>query len=98
MEEAVSTCEDELNRTIPGIDASKDDARSIAQSISDDNLFIETKPAFGKDMVTGFIKLNGATIAVVANQVSESKGLISPDGAEKAAEFVSFADSKLFTP
>ena len=93
MEDAVSVCEDDLNRTIPGIDASKDDARSIAQSISDDNLFIETKPAFGKDMVTGFIKLGGATVAVVANQVSESKGLITPDGAEKAAEFVSFADS-----
>ena len=44
-------------------------------------------------MVTGFIKLNGATVAVVANQVSESKGLISPEGANKAAEFVSFADS-----
>ena len=93
MDEAVSECLDDLNRTIPGIDASKDDARAVANAISDDNEFIEVKAEYGKDMVTGFIKLNGATVAVVANQVSESKGLISPEGANKAAEFVSFADS-----
>ena len=93
MDEAVSECLDDLNRTIPGIDASKDDARAVANAISDDNEFIEVKAEYGKDMVTGFIKLNGATVAVVANQVNESKGLISPEGANKAAEFVSFADS-----
>ncbi|MCR5543775.1 MAG: carboxyl transferase [Eubacterium sp.] len=93
MDEAVSECLDDLNRTIPGIDASKDDARAVANAISDDNEFIEVKAEYGRDMVTGFIKLNGATVAVVANQVSESKGLISPEGANKAAEFVSFADS-----
>ncbi|SNU05582.1 Acetyl-CoA carboxylase, carboxyltransferase component [Lachnospiraceae bacterium] len=93
MDEAVAACEDDLNRTIPGIDASKDDARKIATDISDDCIFVETKADFGKDIVTGFIKLNGATVAVIANQVSESKGLISSDGASKAASFVSFADS-----
>ena len=93
MDEAVAICEDELNRTIPGIDASKDDARKVAIDISDDNVFLETKADFGKDIVTGFIRLNGATVAVVANQVEESKGLISPDGADKAADFVQFADS-----
>ena len=93
MDEAVSTCEDDLNRTIPGIDASKDDARKVATDISDDCVFVETKADFGKDIVTGFIKLNGATIAVVANQANENNGLISSDGASKAASFVSFADS-----
>lgn len=93
MDEAVDTCEDELNRTIPGIEASKDDARAIATSISDDNIFVETKADFGKDIVTGFIKLNGATIAVVGNQANVSNGLISADGATKAVSFVRFADS-----
>ena len=93
MEDAVSLCEDDLNRTTPGIEASKDDAKAVLNSISDDNLFIETKADYGKDIVTGFIKLNGATIAAVANQVNESKGLISTEGADKAASFISFADS-----
>ena len=93
FDEAVSTCEDDLNRTIPGIEASKDDARKVATDIADDCVFVETKAEFGKDVVTGFIKLNGATVAVVGNQASENNGLISSDGASKAAGFISFADS-----
>ena len=93
MEEAVSVCEDDLNRTTPGIESSKDDARAVLNSISDDNMFIETKAGYGSDIVTGFIKLNGATIAAVANQVETSGGLISTEAADKAASFVSFADS-----
>ena len=93
LDEAVSVCEDDLNRTIPGIDASKDDARKVLIDIADDNIFTETKADYGKDMITGFIKLNGATVAAVANQVAESQGLISAEGASKAADFVRFADS-----
>ncbi len=91
MEDAVSICEDDLNRTIPGIDANKNDAKAVAEAISDDNLFFETKAGFGKDVVTGFIKLNGATVAVVGNQCD--KGMFSSDGLTKAADFVQFADS-----
>ena len=91
MEDAVSICEDDLNRTIPGIEANKNDAKAVAEAVSDDNLFFETKAGFGKDVVTGFIKLNGATVAVVGNQCD--KGLFSSDGLTKAADFVQFADS-----
>ena len=93
MEDAVSDCLDDLNRTIPDIASRKGDARAIATDISDDNLFVETKSGFGKDMVTGFIKLNGATIAVIGNQTDAADGLISDDGLAKASDFASFADS-----
>ena len=36
--------------------------------ISDNHVFVETKAAYGKDMVTGFIKLNGTTVGAVANR------------------------------
>lgn len=93
MEEAISACADDLNRTIPGIEANAGNAKNIATNISDDNLIIEFKPEFGKDIFTGFIKLNGATIAVIGNQKDAENGLISSDGADKASEFVQFADS-----
>ena len=35
--------------------------------VSDDNMFFETKRDFAKDMVTGFIRLNGMTVGAVAN-------------------------------
>ena len=36
--------------------------------ISDNGVFIETKKAYAKDMVTGFIRLNGMTVGAVANR------------------------------
>lgn len=70
--------------------------------ISDDNFFFEVKKDYAKDMVTGFIRLNGNTIGAIANRTAlydeEGKeaetfdGTLSAEGAEKAAEFVNFCD------
>ena len=77
--------------------------------ISDDNFFFEVKKDYAKDMVTGFIRLNGNTIGAIANRTAlydeEGKeaetfdGTLSAEGAEKAAEFVNFsAPSALKVP
>ena len=44
-------------------------------------------------MVTGFIRLNGATVGCVANQGTEGGDVLSTKGAYKAAEFVKFCDA-----
>ena len=44
-------------------------------------------------MVTGFIKLNGATVGVVANKSIDAGNVLTADGCEKAAEFVKFCDA-----
>jgi len=90
---AIDTCADDLNRTIPGIDAMADDGREVARAISDDNLFIETKAKYASDVVTGYIKLNGATVGVVANQVKDGGDYMSGLGADKAAALVNFCDA-----
>ena len=71
--------------------------------LSDDNFFFEVKKDYAKDMVTGFIRLNGNTIGAIANRTAlydeEGKeaetfdGTLSAEGAEKAAEFVNFCDA-----
>ncbi len=40
---------------------------SLFSMISDNNIFCEVKKAYAKDMVRGFIKLNGMTVGAVAN-------------------------------
>ncbi len=91
-DEAISMCEDDLNRTIPGIDALKDDSKSVITSIADDNLFSETKPEYAPELVTGFIKMNGATVGVVANNPSAGGDKITSNGLAKASGFVNFCD------
>ncbi len=61
-------CEDDLNRVCADLaNAAEDTAIALAE-ISDDHIFFETKRDFAKDMVTGFIKLNGLTVGAVANR------------------------------
>lgn len=86
-------CTDDLNRIIPNMQGYKDDAKSALISMSDDNFFLETKKDWAKGIVTGFIRLNGATVGCVANQVSESNGDLCVGCVTKAAEFVEFCDA-----
>lgn len=87
-----SDCTDDINRGVE-VDGLAGDAKAILIEVSDDNLFVETKKDYAKDMVTGFIRLNGATVGCVANQGTEGGDVLSVKGAYKAAEFVSFCDA-----
>lgn len=96
-------CMDDLNRVCEGIENATEDTAIALAIISDENYFFETKRAYAKDMVTGFIRLNGMTVGAVANRskvyneesevVAEFDGSLSADGAAKAAEFVEFCDA-----
>ena len=98
--EAGMECTDDLNRACTDLEASAADPALSLPMISDDNFFFEVKKDYAKDMVTGFIRLNGNTIGAIANRTAlydeEGKeaetfdGTLSAEGAEKAAEFVNF--------
>ena len=96
-------CMDDLNRACAGIENATEDTAIVAAMISDNNVFFETKRAFAKDMVTGFVRLNGMTVGVVANRskvfdaegnvAEEFDGTLTPAGCKKAADFVEFCDA-----
>lgn len=77
----VGDCKDDLNREIAG----SDDPYTLIAEIADNNIFVETKKAFAKDVITGFITLNGSTIGVIAN--NDKDGRLSVDGLRKADSF-----------
>ena len=96
-------CIDDLNRTCDDLAACAGDTSIALSKIADDGIFFETKKAYGKDVVTGFLRLNGATVGAVANRTEvyneegekteEFDGTISARGARKAADFVKFCDA-----
>ena len=96
-------CEDDLNRVCADLANCVGDTSIAASTIADNNVFFETKAAYAKDMVTGFIKLNGATVGVVANrtEVYDEEGKVaekfdaalSAAGCYKAADFINFCDA-----
>ncbi len=82
-------CMDDLNRVCEDLGNVEYSAPYILSSISDGNVFFETKKDYAKDMVTGLIKLNGMTVGAVANNDTE----LTARGAQKAADFISFCDA-----
>lgn len=98
-----AACDDDLNRACAQAAAGAKDAVIALADIADDGVFVEVKKAYAKDMVVGFLKLNGMTVGAVANR-SEIYGedgkvaekfdeVLSVQGCNKAAEFVQFCDA-----
>lgn len=92
-EDAAIECADDLNRIIPNLEGFAKNARAVLQNVADNNVFFEVNRAFAKDMIVGFIRLNGATVGCVANQVEDATDMISAKGAYLAADFVEFCDA-----
>ncbi|MEG0108687.1 MAG: carboxyl transferase domain-containing protein, partial [Lachnospiraceae bacterium] len=96
-------CTDDLNRSCERAGVVFDDPSIVLGIISDNHVFIETKKNFAKDMVTGFIRLNGMTIGAVANRtkiydeeaevIETFDGSLSIEGCKKASRFVNFCDA-----
>ena len=96
-------CTDDLNRVCADLANCVGDTSIALSTIADNNVFFEVKENYAKNMVTGFIKLNGTTIGCVANrtEVYNAEGevadkfdaVLSADGCEKAADFIQFCDA-----
>ncbi len=96
-------CHDDLNRPVPDLKSFIADSAAALREISDDNYFLEVKAEYAKEMVTGFIRLNGMTVGAVANRMevldAEGKisvkfdGTLTTAGCYKAEKFVRICDS-----
>lgn len=85
--------EDDLNRCCTSLKENQSSGKDVLIEVSDANFFYETKTAFGKDIVTGFIRLNGMTIGAVVNEKTSKQCLLSADGCQKAADFIRFCNA-----
>ncbi|WP_408071262.1 acyl-CoA carboxylase subunit beta [Butyrivibrio sp. JL13D10] len=96
-------CTDDLNRGCENLDGAMADPALMLRQISDNGIFFETKRDYAKEMVTGFIKLNGATVGVIANRsaVYDENGevaekfdnVLTAHACNKAADMVDFCDA-----
>jgi propionyl-CoA carboxylase beta chain len=69
------------------------DMRRVVAAVVDDGRFLELQPAWAKNMVVGFARLNGRAVGVVGNQPTELQGRIDIDASAKAARFVRTCDA-----
>jgi len=82
-----------LNTLIPTNPNQPYDIKDLIVSIADDGNFFEVQEDYAKNMVIGYIRLNGKTIGVVANQPCALAGTLDINASVKGARFVRFCDA-----
>ena len=82
----------ELDEIIPDNSTVPYNMLSLINLVCDDDLF-EVQPHWAKNIITGFGRLRGHPIGIVANQPSVLAGCLDIDASTKAARFVRFCDA-----
>ena len=69
------------------------DIKELILKTVDEAEFFEIAPDYAKNIVTGFGRLDGQTVGIVANQPQVLAGVLDIDSSRKAARFVRFCDA-----
>ncbi len=69
------------------------DVRTVVEDVLDVDTFLELRPAYASNMVTGLGRLDGRPVGVVANQPMFRAGTIDIEASRKAARFVQWCDA-----
>ncbi|MCB2155270.1 acyl-CoA carboxylase subunit beta [bacterium] len=96
----VSECKDPIDRrdekllhVVPADPNKPYDIREVVHRVVDDGELMEVQPNYAGNIVTGFARLNGRSIGVVANQPANLAGVLDIDASLKGARFVRFCDA-----
>ncbi|MDP2115839.1 MAG: acyl-CoA carboxylase subunit beta, partial [Brevundimonas sp.] len=82
-----------LDTLVPANPNQPYDIKELILKTVDEAEFFEIGPDFAKNIVTGFGRLDGQTVGVVANQPQVLAGVLDIDSSRKAARFVRFCDA-----
>ena len=82
-----------LDTLIPDNPNAPYDMAELILKLADEGDFYELQSEFARNILTGFIRIEGRTIGVVANQPMVLAGCLDIDSSRKAAKFVRFCDA-----
>lgn len=82
-----------LNEIIPDNPNAPYDMKEVISKISDNGEILEVQPFYASNIITAFIRLNGKSIGVIANQPNFMAGCLDINASDKAARFIRFCDA-----
>ncbi len=83
----------DIESIIPTDPSTPYDVRDVIRAISDDSEFLEVQELFAANIVIGYARLQGETVAFVANQPLILAGVLDVDSSDKAARFIRYCDA-----
>ena len=90
--DSINRVEMSLDTLIPDNPNKPYDMKELILKVVDEGDFFEIQGAFAKNMVTGFARMGGSTVGIIANQPMVLAGVLDSDASRKAARFVRFCD------
>jgi acetyl-CoA carboxylase carboxyltransferase component len=78
---------------LPADDAAGYDMHGLIECLVDADSLFEVKPLFATELITGFARLDGHVVGIVASNPAEKGGVLFVDSADKAARFVWMCDA-----
>ncbi len=78
----------EIEKILPESDARPYDMMAVIDGLIDAGSFFEMKKLFARELITGFARIAGRAVGIIANQPKMKGGVIFVDSADKAARFV----------
>jgi len=91
-DDPVDRMEVSLDTLIPKSPNISYDMKELIGKVVDEGDFFETAPDYARNIVTGFARMAGSTVGIVANQPMVLAGCLDIDSARKGARFVRFCD------
>ena len=92
-EDPADRIEMSLDTIIPNDPNKPYDMKEVILKVADEGEFFETQVSYAKNIITGFIRIEGSSVGVVANQPMVLAGCLDIDASKKAARFIRFCDA-----
>jgi acetyl-CoA carboxylase carboxyltransferase component len=93
VEDDINRTDESLNIIIPDKPNKAYDMKDIIYSLADKGEFLEYQPYYAQNIITGFMRLNGRSIGVVASQPKVLAGCLDINASDKAARFIRTCDA-----
>jgi acetyl-CoA carboxylase carboxyltransferase component len=83
----------ELKEIIPDNPQQSYDVLQVIEALADGGTFMEIQSEYASNLVVGFIRLDGFTVGVIANQPNVLAGVLDINASDKGARFIRFCDA-----
>jgi len=90
--DSLDRCDDDLIDIVPDNPKRAFDMRRVISSVVDNGDFLEVKAKYAKNIITGFARIGGYPVGIVANQPKVKAGCLDCDTSDKAAKFYRTCD------
>jgi acetyl/propionyl-CoA carboxylase alpha subunit/acetyl-CoA carboxylase carboxyltransferase component len=89
------SCDDQrrLRHLIPENRVRAYDVREVIRTLADTDTWLELRGGYGRGMITGFLRVEGRPLGLIANDPRHLGGAIDSEGAEKGARFLQLCDA-----